>query len=642
MLEIEQEARQRLTELKEEARKLEETRQELERLRMEDEEQRRSDVLLRAEARERLREKQEESRRRMEQVTQEAQTNAWQQQKLQREKETARKRQEEELLREKQIEEEAGRPKWMAELIKKKQSKSNQGEQKEEQQQLQQQQQVEADQWPYSPSSPLRGEPCKTYKSITSRDYVLRCSPRQWRRGRIRPQHAIQQEEEAQQNVLEIDQEARQRLIKLEEEARKLEETRQELERQRMEDEEQRRSAELLEEEARRRLREKRAKSQQRMVQLTEEARKLEETRQELERQRIEDEEQRRSAELLEEEARQRLREKQAESQQREVQLTEEAQKNALLQKQILQLEKEFARKRQEEELRTFRNQEHAYESDCYTENQLHQQHAPVAAVRKALQRKKDRTRKQAKSEIGLNSHKLNYGFAGPINSGKSSLVNALRGFSAKEINDKNFAAVNFLEATSKVAKYKFKDKRLKNLVFWDIPGSGSLQHSNLEDYFRKNYLYIFDCLFLLLGEGNLTENDVMFARQAKDAETPLAFIRSKSDTLVERMSKDPMTPKFGTVEETSTYIYNKVTENHRKLCPPDLQDVPYFLVSSDTILMIFHATTIPEKDSWRAGFDEVNLMEFIGSCARPRHPELKENVFSMLGSEVLSFFSRP
>uniref|UniRef100_A0A914W2W4 Uncharacterized protein n=1 Tax=Plectus sambesii TaxID=2011161 RepID=A0A914W2W4_9BILA len=198
----------------------------------------------------------------------------------------------------------------------------------------------------------------------------------------------------------------------------------------------------------------------------------------------------------------------------------------------------------------------------------------------------------------------------------------------------------NVLEETSKLTKYKYKEKPLKYLVFWDIPGSGSLEYSKVEDYFRENYLYVFDCLFLLLGEGNLTENDVMFARQAKDSRTPCAFIRSKSDILVKRSFEDPMTAEFDTMQETAQHIYDQVKENHRKSCPPDLQDVPYFLVSSDTILMIFNATIIPEEDSWRAGFDEVNLMEFIGSCARPCHQELNENVFSMLWSKVLSIFS--
>uniref|UniRef100_A0A914VCH3 non-specific serine/threonine protein kinase n=1 Tax=Plectus sambesii TaxID=2011161 RepID=A0A914VCH3_9BILA len=270
MLKTEQEASQRLMKLEEEARKLEETRLELERQRMEDEEQRRSAGLLEEEARQRLQKKQEESRRRMEQVTQEAQKNAWQQEKRQREKETARKRQEEELLRERQKGEEAERLKWMVELKKKKQSTSSQGEQKVQQQQLQQQQKVQAD------------------------------------------QHAIQREE-AGQKMLKIEQEASQRLMKLEEEPIILEETRQELERQRMEDEEQRSSVELLEDEVRR-----------------------------------------------------RLSEKQAESQQCEVQLSEEAQKNAL-QKQILQQEKEAVRKRQEEELRyVYKGQK-----ECSTEKTL-------------------------------------------------------------------------------------------------------------------------------------------------------------------------------------------------------------------------------------------------------------------------------
>lgn len=62
--------------------------------------------------------------------------------------------------------------------------------------------------------------------------------------------------------------------------------------------------------------------------------------------------------------------------------------------------------------------------------------------------------------------------------------MNALRGVTCK---DSDFAEEGIGETTFKPKKYKFKDKELKYLVFWDIPGSEGMKYggNDVDDYFR-------------------------------------------------------------------------------------------------------------------------------------------------------------
>uniref|UniRef100_A0A914ZBN8 IRG-type G domain-containing protein n=1 Tax=Panagrolaimus superbus TaxID=310955 RepID=A0A914ZBN8_9BILA len=75
-----------------------------------------------------------------------------------------------------------------------------------------------------------------------------------------------------------------------------------------------------------------------------------------------------------------------------------------------------------------------------------------------------------------------NFAFAGHTKTGKSSLINAIRG-----INDKEAIAakVGITETTQIVQKYSYHDNNHKNIAinFYDIPGSGTLSHDASQYY---------------------------------------------------------------------------------------------------------------------------------------------------------------
>uniref|UniRef100_A0A914D912 IRG-type G domain-containing protein n=1 Tax=Acrobeloides nanus TaxID=290746 RepID=A0A914D912_9BILA len=85
----------------------------------------------------------------------------------------------------------------------------------------------------------------------------------------------------------------------------------------------------------------------------------------------------------------------------------------------------------------------------------------------------------QARKQNGIESRLyFNFAFAGHVNTGKSSLINAIRGYTDKE---PEAAVVGETETTQKPTYYKFPHGFRVRL--YDIPGSGVVRH-RAENYF--------------------------------------------------------------------------------------------------------------------------------------------------------------
>uniref|UniRef100_A0A914CQH6 IRG-type G domain-containing protein n=1 Tax=Acrobeloides nanus TaxID=290746 RepID=A0A914CQH6_9BILA len=133
-----------------------------------------------------------------------------------------------------------------------------------------------------------------------------------------------------------------------------------------------------------------------------------------------------------------------------------------------------------------------------------------------------------ARHKIGIDDKNFyNFAFVGHAKTGKSSLINAIRGLSNR---DEGAALTDTAECTEHSRYYTFKkDFNMQHVRFYDLPGSGTTSHP-AENYFEDKCLYAFDCLIILIQE-TLAEDEIQMAKIALKYSLPVCFVRSKCDS---------------------------------------------------------------------------------------------------------------
>ncbi|KAG1173283.1 hypothetical protein G6F70_005942 [Rhizopus microsporus] len=135
--------------------------------------------------------------------------------------------------------------------------------------------------------------------------------------------------------------------------------------------------------------------------------------------------------------------------------------------------------------------------------------------------------RAKAEAEIQLDTVSFyNVAVVGMSGTGKSSLVNAIRGY---KDTDKRAAKVGEVETTAVPRPYPHPD--LTTMVIWDMPGVGTKSHPR-ETYFEDNYLCAFDLLVIVLG-NRLMQDDIDISLKAKQYQIPVLYVRSKADQAI-------------------------------------------------------------------------------------------------------------
>ncbi|TFY57831.1 hypothetical protein EVJ58_g6784 [Rhodofomes roseus] len=146
----------------------------------------------------------------------------------------------------------------------------------------------------------------------------------------------------------------------------------------------------------------------------------------------------------------------------------------------------------------------------------------------------------------------IHFAVAGVAGSGKSSLINALRGLSN---NDPRAAPVGTAETTREIHRYEDSDVAQNQFVWYDIPGAGTLNQASEVDYFRKQGLYIFDCIILLV-DSRFTATDVAILRCCSRTKTPVYIVHSKAlqhiCNAAEDMVGDGRVTRMGGIQRSS------------------------------------------------------------------------------------------
>ncbi|KAI5838444.1 interferon-inducible GTPase-domain-containing protein, partial [Morchella snyderi] len=144
----------------------------------------------------------------------------------------------------------------------------------------------------------------------------------------------------------------------------------------------------------------------------------------------------------------------------------------------------------------------------------------------------------RVKAKLQYTDDHFHFAICGQAGSGKSSLINALRGMKNTGPGSAKTGAV---ETTQSIGRYPDMDKRPPRawIVWYDIPGAGT---SNISDwqYFNDQGLFIFDLIILAVGD-RLSTIDMWIIKNSRRFNVPCFIIRSKSDQHIRNVAKNEL-----------------------------------------------------------------------------------------------------
>ncbi|RMJ08858.1 hypothetical protein CDV36_011539 [Fusarium kuroshium] len=202
----------------------------------------------------------------------------------------------------------------------------------------------------------------------------------------------------------------------------------------------------------------------------------------------------------------------------------------------------------------------------------------------------------------------------GSSGSGKSSLLNALRGL---HNSHPDAASVGIRETT--VEKQEYPGAAcFGRFSLVDFPGAGT-QRVPANGYFNANKLHCYDCILIICGE-RFGEIEIALVQACIVQRKPFAIVRSRSDETIRRVEDDKDVP-FD--EAKKIYIENEVAaiaeELERSLLSLEgiMKLLGFFaLVNKNTLRRL----TIPSPQDWPRSVqqDEIHerkLLQFLGKA---------------------------
>ncbi|KAG2135729.1 interferon-inducible GTPase-domain-containing protein [Suillus bovinus] len=202
---------------------------------------------------------------------------------------------------------------------------------------------------------------------------------------------------------------------------------------------------------------------------------------------------------------------------------------------------------------------------------------------------------------------------SGIAGSGKSSLVNALRG---KHNMDLDAAAVGVNETTLVVARYPDPNPSSR-FVWYDVPGAGTLKIPDWK-YFNDQGLFVFDCIIVVVN-NRFTATDVAILSNARRFGIPAFIIRSKADQHIRNLMKDigyDSDDEDGNkasyfARARDQYVAETIRSIKTNLQEANLPDQPVYLVSNVAL-----QATVTGKSPKKI-LDEVKLLTDLASTAQ-------------------------
>ena len=161
------------------------------------------------------------------------------------------------------------------------------------------------------------------------------------------------------------------------------------------------------------------------------------------------------------------------------------------------------------------------------------------------------------------NAFFYHFAVAGYAGTGKSSLINALRG--CKDM-DEDAASVGIVETTMDIKRYPDSSSIFNKFIWYDIPGAGTLAHSGWQ-YFNNHGLFIFDFI-IICWKDRVTETDIQILDSCEQWRIPTFLVRTNSLTSISNLMKSE--------DITEEKAISKLKEETHKTVKRNLKDGNY------------------------------------------------------------------
>jgi GTP-binding protein EngB required for normal cell division len=199
---------------------------------------------------------------------------------------------------------------------------------------------------------------------------------------------------------------------------------------------------------------------------------------------------------------------------------------------------------------------------------------------------------KQAKSNY-LDG-KAHIAFVGMSGTGKSTLVNSVRGLRASAAGA---ALVSQNEGTRKIDRYT--DPLHPQHVWYDVPGAGTLECPDWQ-YFMDKELYVYDALVIVFSD-RIMQNDMRVLWYAEELGIPTFLVRSKSDQIMRNMEsdyeEDANAAKVRYLRTTHSYVREVLGQAESD------ENKKVYMISREVMLQVVKGGTA------KTGLDEQQLL---------------------------------
>lgn len=236
-----------------------------------------------------------------------------------------------------------------------------------------------------------------------------------------------------------------------------------------------------------------------------------------------------------------------------------------------------------------------------------------------------------AKRNLEFDPTKLHFAICGASGSGKSSLINALRGMGSK---DPGAAKTGAVETTSRITRYpdpRQTEYPYSRFVWYDVPGAGTLNISDWQ-YFNQQGLFIFEFIVLVYDQ-RFTKIDVGIIENCKRFNIPTFIVRSKSDQNIrnEQTNEDSDSDNEDSYEAVKEQYINdtradarrnlkKMVENDSELY--GLQDQKVYIVNHHTLRGLLSSKKTKKQIDMKKAIDEAALVEdMLRTAVERRYP---------------------